>query len=217
MGRITLVCTAHVEVGLCNENELVGILQAVDPDVIFEELRSADFDSFYGDTSKHTLEMRAITSFLKSRQVRQVPVDNYEFPESFGPKLRALERFVESRSREYCAVIDEMHQMKFEFGFRYLNSPNFVAHVKKSEHLYEQAVITYGNDAAHKLHLTWNEQMRNRDSSMLENIYAFCRKSDFMNGVFLVGAGHMPAIVEGIENRMNEQSSPIDWKFWNRQ
>ena len=78
MGRITLVCTAHTEDGLCNENELLQILLAVGPDVIFEELRPADFSSFYGDTSKHTLEMRAVTSYLKGRQARQVPVDDYD-------------------------------------------------------------------------------------------------------------------------------------------
>lgn len=216
MGRITLVCTAHTENGLCNENELLEILQAIGPDVIFEELRSADFDAFYGDKSKHTLEMRAVTRYLKSKKARQVPVDDYEAPKDFGPKIVALDKFVEWKSREYCVVIDEMKRMKAEFGFSYLNSPNFVSHANRSDQLYREAVSTYGNDAAKSMLSMWNEQVRKRDSSMLENIYEFCRKCEFVEGVFLVGAGHMSAIVEGIQVRMKEQPTLVAWKFWNR-
>src|SRR5207247_836585 len=180
VGRITLVCTAHIENGLCNENELLKILQAVGPDVIFEEIRPSDFDSYYSHKSKHTLEMRAITKYLKVRPARQVPVDDYEVPESFGRNIHVLDKFVESRSREYCAVMDEMHQMKCEFGFRYLNSPNFVAHIRKSDQLFEETVFKYGGDDLKELLSMWNEQLHRRDNSMLENVFGFCRKSTFI-------------------------------------
>lgn len=216
MGRITLVCTAHTEEGLCNENELVKILLEVVPDVIFEEIRPADFDSYYGKKSKYTLETRAVTHYLKGRQAQQVPVDDYDSPEGFGPKILALDRFVQSRSPEYCAIIDEMGQMKFQFGFRYLNSQRFVSHVKKSDQLYEEAVFTHGNAAAKEMLSLWNEQVRKRDVAMLENIYGFSRNNPFKEGVFLVGAGHMLAITEGVESRMKGQPSLVAWKFWNR-
>lgn len=215
VGRIILVGTVHRELGSCNESELIRILETIGPDVIFEEIRPSDFDALYRDTPKHSLEMGAISRYVKVRPARQVPVDDYEIPEGFGPKMRALESFVESRSPEYGAVMDEIGQMKAEFGFRYLNSPNFVAHIKKSEGLFEQTIFRYGNDDAKKLNSMWNEQVRRRDNSMLENIYNFCREGAFAKGVFLVGAGHMASIVEGVESRMKKEADLVDWKIWN--
>lgn len=216
MRRITLIGTVHRETGKCNEHELANILLSVGPEVIFEELRPADFDWLYGDDSRHTVEMQAIKKYLEGRQVRQVPVDVYEIPESFGPRVHALDEFVESRSGAYREVMDEMNQMKSELGFNYLNSQDFIAHIKKSEQLYKDAVHTYGNDSAKRMLSEWNDQIRKRDSSMLENIYSFCRRTDFMEAVFLVGAGHMSSIEDGIESRMKEQPTLVAWKFWNR-
>ena len=74
MGRITLVCTVHSERGLCNENELFRILETIGPEVIFEEIRPSDFESYYGDKSKHTLEMRTVDDRGRS-QLDNLSVD----------------------------------------------------------------------------------------------------------------------------------------------
>lgn len=216
MRRITLVCTTHTAIGLCDENELVKILQAIGPEVIFEELRPTDFDSLYSDKSKHTLEMRAITAYLRIGTARQVPVDEYEQLVGSRDAMRTLNRLVESRCREYCDVMDQIQQMQFEFGFAYLNSPTFVAHIKRSERLFEETVLKYGDGESKELHARFREQLHYRDSSMLRNIYEFCRKNDFMEGVFLVGAGHMTSIIEGIQNRMAQEAGIVEWRFWNQ-
>ncbi len=148
MRRITLVCTAHREIGKCNEHELVKILLAVGPEVIFEEIRPGDFESSYADESKYNVEMRAIKEYLKVRKARQVPVDDYETPEGFGSYMRALEEFVASRSGAYRDAIDEMSRKQFELGFSYLNSSAFISSIKESERLYQEAVYKYGNDLA---------------------------------------------------------------------
>ncbi len=215
MGRITLVCTAHREIGKCNEHELVQILLAVGPEVIFEEIRPDDFESFYADESKYNVEMRAIKEYLKGRNARQVPVDDYETPEGFGPHIRALDEFVASRNDAYRYTMDEMHQMQSELGFSYLNSSAFVSSIKESERLYQEAVSKYGNDLARSTLSEWNDQIRKRNSSMLGSIYRFCQQTDFTEGVFLVGAGHMSSIMDGIERRMKYQPTFVTWRFWN--
>jgi hypothetical protein len=50
--------------------------------LFFEEIRPVDFESFYADKSKCTVEMRAIKEYLNVRKTRQVPVD--DAPEGFG-------------------------------------------------------------------------------------------------------------------------------------
>jgi hypothetical protein len=194
---------------------LAKILLAVRPEVIFEELRPGDFESFYADVSKYNVEMRAIKEYLKSRKARQVPVDGYETPEGFGPNIRALEEFVASRSGAYRDAMDEMSRKQFELGFAYLNSPECISSLKESERLFQEAVFKYGNDLAKSKLAEWNDQIRRRDASMLENIYGFCQRTDFMEGVFLVGAGHMLSIMNGIERRMEGQPTVVTWRFWN--
>ena len=214
MRRITLVCTAHREIGKCNEHELVKILLAVGPEVIFEEIRPGDFESSYADESKYNVEMRAIKEYLKVRKARQVPVDDYETPEGFGSYMRALEEFVASRSGAYRDAIDEMSRKQFELGFSYLNSSAFISSIKESERLYQEAVYKYGNDLAKSKLAEWNDQIRKRDASMLESIYRFCQRTDFMEGVFLVGAAHMSSIMDGIERRMKDQPTVVTWRLW---
>lgn len=208
--------TVHKERGSCNEGELIRILETIGPEVIFEEIRPSDFETHYRDKSRHTLEMRAITTYLKVRPARQVPVDDYEMPESFGRNMWSLDQFVESRSREYYAALDAIFQMTSEFGFRYLNSPDYVAHIKRSDQLFEETVCKCGSDDQKELLSMFNAQLRRRENAMMENVYGFCRTSTFTEGVFLVGAAHMSFIVEGIESRMRQEFGLVDWKIWSR-
>jgi len=215
VGRITLICTTHRESGKCNEQELLKILLAVGPEVIFEEIRPADIESSYVDESKYNLEMRAIREYMKVKKAQQVPVDDYEIPEDFGPHMQALDEFVESVTGTYRDAMGEMCRKQFELGFGYLNSSAFVSSFKESERLYQETVFKHGNDLARIKLSEWNDQIHKRDASMLGNIYRFCQQTDFMEGAFLVGAGHMLSIMDGIERRIKDQPTLVTWRFWN--
>lgn len=201
MGRVTLVGTAHRESGLCNAGELTRILEAIGPDVIFEEIRPSDFEAAYRDQSKHTLEMRAVGNYLKVKLARQVPVDDYAFPANFPRDIARLEEYVQANCKEYCELMDEISQKKHLLGFRYLNSPEFEVLNKRANLSYEKTVAMSGSEDLKKSLSIFNEQMRRRDASMVENIHEFRRKNPFTAGVFLVGAGHLPAILQEMENR----------------
>jgi len=214
VGRITLICTAYRESGKCNVQELAKILEAIGPEVIFEEIRPTDHESFYADESRHTVEMHAIREYLKGNKCRQVSVDDYEMPDDFGAYLHALDEFVGSNSIEYRETMDEMSRKKFELGFSYLNSSAFISGFKESERIYQETILKYGNDLAKSKLSQWNQQVRKRDSSMLENIYCFCQQSDFKEGVFLIGAGHMSSIMEEIDQRMKNPTNYVTWRYW---
>lgn len=201
MGRITLVGTAHRESGLCNEGELIRILEAIAPDVIFEEIRPSDFEASYRDKARHTLEMRAVASYLKVKPARQVPVDDYVMPDSFPRDISRLEEYVQANCIEYCELMDAISQKKHLLGFRYLNSSEFEARNKRATEFYERTVAISGSEDLKKTLSIFNEQMRRRDASMAVNIHEFCRKNPFTAGVFLVGAGHLPAILDEMGSR----------------
>lgn len=216
MGRITLVGTVHRERGSCNENELIRILEAIGPDVIFEEIRPSDFEAHYRDKSKHTLEMRTVDRYLKVKSARQVPVDNFVIPDSFLRDMASLEEYVASNSIEYCELMDKLDQKKHLLGFWYLSSLEFESLNKRASESFEKTIALSGSEDLKKRLSMWNDQLRKRDASMVENIYEFCRKSPFTEGVFLVGAGHISSILEDIESRMQTKANFVDWSIWNR-
>jgi hypothetical protein len=169
--------------------------------VIFEEIRPSDFEAAYRDKSKHTLEMRAVGRYLKVKPARQVAVDDYVIPGGFPRDIATLEEYVQANCIEYRELMDEIDRKKHLLGFRYLNSPEFEASNKKANESYERTVAMSGREDLKKALSIFNEQMRRRDASMVENIHGFCRKNPFAAGVFLVGAGHLPTILEEMESR----------------
>ena len=213
MGRITLVCTVHRQRGLCNEDELVRILDAIGPDVIFEEMRQSDFDLHYQDESKHTLEMRAVVRYLKVRPARQVPVDDFVIPRDLPRDIDSVFEYAESNSIEYRALVAERDQKTFHRGFRYLNSPEFGALSKRARDLFENSIALSGRDDLKRGLSTWNGALLRRETSMVDNIYDFCRRSQFTEAVFLVGAEHMWSIAENIEKRIQTENNLVAWNI----
>jgi hypothetical protein len=64
MHKITLVCSAHRQNALCNAEELLRILRAIEPETIFEELRPSEFDLYYkhGGVEAALLRLAALSS-----------------------------------------------------------------------------------------------------------------------------------------------------------
>jgi hypothetical protein len=141
-------------------------------------------------------------------------VDGYVIPESFPRDMESLSRYVESCSAEYCALEEKIHQLAFDRGFRYLNSQEFMEHRKYADELFENVIAISGSDDQKTLLAAWNEQLRRRETSMLNNIYDFCRKISFTEGVFFVGAGHKSSIAKDIEGRTQKGADLVDWRFW---
>jgi hypothetical protein len=121
--------------------------------------------------------------------------------------------YVESNNIQYCALIDERDQKAYQLGFQYLNSPEFEALSKRARESFEKTIAMSGRDGLKKILSTWNDLLRRREDSMVENIYDFCRNNPFTEGVFLVGAEHMLSIVENIEGRMNTETELVDWNI----
>ena len=203
--KLTLVCTEHRENGLCNEDGLMSILKAIDPDVIFEEARPSD--------SLSTLEAKTIDRYLESRSARRVPIDSFVMPENFRRDAYIMEDYVNSKNIEYRELMTEINQKIHQFGYPYLNGSEFEAASNKERELFEKTIAMSGDDTLVKTLMTWNDLIRKREDSMVENVYDFCRKSSFIEGVFLVGAAHKSSIVSNIEGRINAEPNLIHWNI----
>lgn len=196
------MCTHHRENGLCNENNLMKILAAIDPDVIFEEARPSD----------STLETQTINRYLKFRVARRVPVDDFGMPPAnFRKDVDMMNDYVYVNNIECRELIADIDRKTCQFGYPYLNGPEFEAAIKKERELFEKTIAMSGNDGLMKIFLTWNDLIRRREDSMVDNVYDFCRKASFTKGVLLVGAGHKSSLVSKIEGRIKTEPNLIDW------
>lgn len=216
MKEITLICTAHNERGRCNVEQLVKILDAIQPEVAFEELRPLDALMLYKDPSRYTLEMQAISVFGKSRLVTKIPVDDYKRPANFKSVLDNLFAYVENTSSKYCQLKDESDFLTYQYGFEYLNSEKFEIHENQIQQILEVAVNDSNRADIKDTYLTWNQIMHMRNDSMIKNIYEKSRQLEYLNACFLIGAGHISGIRERIANQIKTGITSINWKIYGR-
>ncbi len=207
MHTITLVCSVHNANGKCNVEQLVKVLQALGPDVVFQEIRPSD---------DWSLEAQAATEYRKSKLCQLVHVDEHLVPADTAENKRLLDagfEYVAEISEEYQLLEQEYNVQTCQHGFSYLNSVDFgKTRVRMSE--IEDEIM--GGKAGDALRW-WRQVMHSREIEMIRNIYAHCRKNAFDTGVFLVGAGHKTGIAKQIENFTGRESDLIVWNLYDGQ
>lgn len=215
MHKITLVCSVHHENGLCNAGELLEILRAIEPDVVFEEVRPSDFDSYY--KTNWSLEARALTKYRDYKLPRQIPVDRYDMPAHLVLETkREVDRvfdYVEQASREYRLLNEENDKSVHQYGFRYLNSVACTTRMARISEIEEKTIIGTGDQGLIRGLERWRQFIQKREREMIGNIYEYCRENIFDTGVFLVGAAHKTGVVKEIEKYDSTDAELIDWNF----
>jgi hypothetical protein len=219
MGRrrnITLVCSSHRESGLCNAGELLRILRAIEPEVIFEEIRPSDFDSYY--KTKWSLEAQAITKYREYKLFQQVPVDRYEMPENLLVEIKrdfdSVFDCVAQASREYRLLDEKSGNSARRYGFQYLNSVAFATMTARMSEIEDEIISKTGDQRLIRGLEKWRRLIQRRELEMVGNIYEYCGENVFNAGVFLVGAAHKMGTVKEIEKYASTEADLIDWNFW---
>lgn len=208
--RISLVGTVHAESGLANVVELLAILERLQPDVIFAEIRSVDVDQ-YRDGSYGTLESTAVGRYRESRQVDVVPVDLARPEAEFLWVAKPLFDAVERTSPDYRRMMDRYSLDKREGGFPFLNSNRCIqSWVDINDEVL--ATIDYiGQPRLRELYDLWNHTDELRDTEMMRNIEDYCVRNVFAHGLFLVGEAHRKSIVDKARAREGTGSPRIEW------
>jgi hypothetical protein len=214
MHKITLVCSGHRESGRCNSEELLNLLRAIQPDVVFEEMRPSDFDLLY---SKGSVEAHAITKFREFKVFQPVPVDTFEISENILAEIKKdFDRVVDcvTKSNEEYRSLNEICEIDVhQHGFQYLNSAAFAKITARMSEIENEIIGRTGNQSFIRGLERWRQLIQRREHEMVGNIYEYCRKNIFGTGVFLVGAAHKMGIVKEIEGYAISEANLIDWNF----
>ena len=208
MDKITLVASAHRESGLCNAEELLRILRAIEPDTIFEESRPSELDSY------RPLEVRAITKYRDSKVFQRVPVDRYDdIPANFVAETQRVFDCVKLTSQEYLVLNEEDYNSVYQYGFEYLNSSACATMMAGLSEIEEKTIIETRDAELIRGLERWRDAIQRREREMIGNIYEYCRENVFDTGVFLVGAAHKTAIVKEIEKHASTKAVLVNWNF----
>jgi len=210
MRNITLLCTSHGEGGLCNAGELLRLLRAIDPNVIFGEVHQSDID-FYNPRS---LEGQAVTKLLAFKSCQRVPVDRYDMPPNFRALTDSVFDYVERHSHEYLLLQNQRDNATHLHGFMYLNSAAVAQVMSRMSAIEEETINGAGNPELVRALATWRQVMQGREKTMVDNIYRYCRENIFDTGVFLVGAAHRSGIVKAIEELSHADADLIEWNLY---
>ena len=215
MHNITLVNTYHAEKGNCNLFELYKIIEDINPEVIFEELYLSDFNEYYIEKKQHNkLETNTILKYMENHQIEHIPVDYVEIPSQNLMDLnKSMHLKLGKRSYGYRRVHDSNMEFIFLYGFKYLNSNDYI----KMNDIYENEIIEtikfIGDESLMSINQQWLDFMSNREGVMISKICDYCKEHNFERGIFYIGAGHRSAIIEKTQKNNEASETKINWNY----
>lgn len=211
MPRVLLVSSVHHESGLATAAELQWLLGNIRPDVVFLE-HPTDSISTFLDRSCGTLEAAALGRYVSRYPVELVPVDR---PMTNAARIKqeadVLFDSVEEASPEFRHLANWNGYHTAKGGFAYLNSPICIE-VHAAMHVAMQAAVEgFGDPSLTERYLLWVQMHDRREEAMLDAVESYARQTRFTTGVLLVGAGHIPSLLEKVQGRRASAESGVVW------
>ncbi len=215
MKDITIVFTKHKEAGAFRSSVLIGILDSLEPDIIFLEASHDDYQSQFITKSYESLESKALTSFKEKHNIDLIPTGesyNTEFLTKTMNEYQQFSRAIDIHSTEFFrAKYTEMESKENIEGFAYVNSEQFGEN-QKELNLEEKTIIErIENPELMKLYEQWNALQREREERMLGEINRYSLGAPFKKATFLIGAAHRNSIVNQVQ-KLGEES--IKWSYY---
>lgn len=209
MRSVTLICSAHRARGRCTADDLLSILRALEPDVIFLEIAPSRFEQFlYGGM----LEAEAVARYRRAWPCQLAEIDTYQAPLDLAPSKADVDELFDTvrlTSPEHCELEDRMEAHVWEGGFRYLNSDAAAAEALKLEQLEDDVIHRSANPRLTQTLASWRQLHVARVRKMVDNIHDHCRLNSCARGVFLVGAAHRAGVIQEIT--ANADRTAIRW------
>ncbi|MCL2722706.1 MAG: hypothetical protein FWD47_15360 [Treponema sp.] len=210
MHNIILMGSYHADKGNCNHTELLRIIENIKPDVIFEEKPSLYYDFYYKDKTRSCLESDAINLYLENNSLIQILVDDEVIlPEN----SKYLYEQIEKRSGNYRNLIDTNSYRVSKYGFKYLNSVDYLNYHQVLENEIEETLKFINNDKLFLIRKAWLEWEEKRDNEMMKKIYNYSKSNNYNIGIFLVGAAHRASIIKKIPVYNTKESKTLNWNY----
>ena len=243
MYNITLIGTNHSEKGKCNSDELYKIIEAINPEVIFEEIPSIIFDMFYNGKchfdefhkilkyklpnnlldridilplSDTPLEINCVKKYLQIHNIKNIPVD-IDINSELSTKMKMMFGEFYKHDDVYKNFVDECKLLTEQYGFDYLNSKKYLDLDEKMK-LREKQLIESNcfnkNELLSIYELSFKEIMDDREDAMLRNIYHYSKANVYNQAVFLIGARHRKSIMQRIIKYNEASEIKLIWTMY---
>lgn len=216
MYNITLISTEHRESGKCSSNELHKIIEAINPDVIFEEETDDEkFQEYYNEeNSFNSLEVQCIKKYIQNHDIKHIPVDiitNFNYKE-WDFMFKTFRKY-----HVYKQIIKEHCELRDKDGFAYLNSEKCLELFDKIK-MTEKQLIEFSEINKNELLRIYNsfhKEHDKRENAMLLNIYNYSKEYQYNQAVFLLGYAHRKSIIEKIKAYKPTENFKLNWTFYN--
>ena len=220
MQKVIIISTEHVESGKCNSNELLKIIELIDPEVIFEEEPNDDkYHSYYLDqNSFKSLEVQTIIKYKQNHDIVNIPVDK---PINEFASLYLLDNFTKMfrRFEEHNNLVKKHCSLRNDYGFIYLNSKE-CSDLNEKKVLFEKQIISKNRDANNELsnlYDLFHHEVDARETKMIENICEFSKSIKFEKAVFFIGYAHRESLRKKLSEVELLNKNQIIWTFYNEQ
>jgi len=174
MHNIYFLSSVHAEIGNCNSIELLKIIKAINPDVIFEELDIESFEDHYGVEGPYSTETKAIYEYLKHKNVKHIPVDTYDMNDFTKNDKKYLDDTVYNTNEEYKNILKTQLEMLKLYGFEFLNSDESSNIIMKLQYIENNVQIQNNDPKLTKIYKRWIEININRENEFINNVYMYC-------------------------------------------
>lgn len=216
MFNVTVIFTRHKEEGNCNSRELLKIIKAIQPEIIFEEIEPSVYDQIYIQQCRTTLESDTVKAYLKTNPVEHIPVDTFDDPDGYHSGLDYLFDVVGKYLNKSERLNRAFHQLVFhgsEGGFPFLNSDQNDVLMEALEKEENHILTEIADDKLHQMAQLRAEVNSKRDDVMIDNMYRYCEQKEFHAGILLIGAGHRRSIKRKLDNIAPRHGVEISWYF----
>lgn len=210
MHNITLICTAHSEIGKCNSRELHKIIEEFKPEIIFEELSLAAHNECYGIQNRFTLETSAIKMYLQNYKIRHIPVVGSELTKDLDCKSEIMTKY-----DDYRNLIDNLMALEEKYGFQFLNSEQCEQLFEKIKTLEKLILKDNDDEELSQIYQLGKETIDTYENEIINNIYHYGTENKYNKALMFIGAAHRKSIMEKITEYEAKNKIKLNWTFYN--
>ena len=210
MFNITLICTAHKEIGKCNSIELFKIIEEYNPEIIFEEISPNVYDECYGIKNRLTLETSAIKMYLQKQKIKHIPVVGSELTTDLDKKFELM-----TKNSHYRSLLENLMALEEKYGFKFLNSKQCDELFENIKALEKLILRACNDEILHRITQWGDETVDTYENEIIRNVYLYSEQNKYDKALMFIGAAHRKSIIQKLQEYEKEGNFKLNWTFYN--
>jgi len=200
--------------------ELHKIIESIRPEIIFEELSYINFTKCYHEKSLITLETNAIKKYLQNNNIKHIPVDTFDLPNSYYEELDSMyNRIINNNkiieSRRLLDILDKQSYLENQCGFSFLNSNQNDEIFEEIKILKVRVLNAINAETLFSIDRLEKEIIENREHEIINNIYNYSNDHIYTQALLFIGSGHRKSMMQKIQEYESNENLKLNWTFYN--